>query len=229
MNAIAPPCGTAQLKRLTALAALVALTLALPAAVTAQTTVTSSGRDGPTACLDQTQVNAGNLIITALSTTSVTFTTPGITWNQYVGRLGDVTPPESVVVLAHVFNARTNARVGGQNSIGILNNSLGLSTVSAGSSSIAGLAAKTNYYAEFFVSATLSTPKQVFARRCFMTGGTYTMTVAPNTSGRSSGCFSISPLTQQDVRNCWCGRENTLPLFSSDQDNLDWLNMWNCI
>ncbi len=81
----------------------------------------------------------------------------------------------------------------------------------------------------FFVGASGSVPKQVLARRCFMTGGTYTMNVAPNTSGQNSGCFSISPLTIHDVRNCWCGRENTLPLFTTDQANLDWLNMWNCI
>ncbi len=68
----------------------------------------------------------------------------------------------------------------------------------------------------------------VFARRCFMTGGTYTMTVAPNTSGRNSGCFTISPLTQQDVRNCWCGRKTTLPLFSSTQANTNWAAMWGC-
>ena len=61
-----------------------------------------------------------------------------------------------------------------------------------------------------------------------MTGGTYTMTVAPGTEGRNSGCFSISPLTQQDVRNCWCGRKTTLPLFSSTQDNTSLLNRWGC-
>ncbi len=87
---------------------------------------------------------------------------------------------------------------------------------------------KTSYYLEIHAAATGSIPKQVFARRCFMTGGTYTMTVAPNTQGRSSGCFAISPLTQQHVRNCWCGRKTTLPLFRSTQDNTDFMNRWGC-
>ena len=67
------------------------------------------------------------------------------------------------------------------------------------------LSAKTPYYVS--VSIFNST---VLARRCFMTGGTYTLN---NESGQpgfsnlnSSGCFSISPLTHQDVRNCLCGR-----------------------
>ncbi len=198
----------------------------------AQTTVTSSGRDGPTACLDQPQVNAANLLITALSTTSVTVTPPQVTWNQYVSRLGDTTPPDAVTVNAEVFNARTKVRVGAVNAIGIISSSI--RSAPTANVSLSGLAAKTNYYVEVFVSATLSIPKQVFARRCFMTGGTYTMTIDPNTSGQSSGCFAISEFkgtieTLHHVRNCWCGRENTLPMFRRDQDNLDWLNMWNCL
>ena len=42
-------------------------------------------------------------------------------------------------------------------------------------------------------------------RRCFMTGGTYTPTNTVIDNG-STGCFSISPRTPQDVRNCLCGR-----------------------
>ncbi len=76
-----------------------------------------------------------------------------------------------------------------------------------------------------------SIPDQVFARRCFMTGGSYTIAANPIASGPtqgSSGCFTISPLTQQDVRNCWCGRKTTLPLFSSTQANNNWATMWGC-
>ncbi len=89
------------------------------------------------------------------------------------------------------------------------------------------LAPKTSYYVQVDVRA-IGITEQVFSRRCFMTGGTYTMNVAPNTSGQSSGCFSISPLTIQHVRNCWCGRKTTLPLFSSTQGNTDFLNGWGC-
>ena len=198
----------------------------------AQTTVTSSGRDGTTACLDQPQVNAGNLPITALSTTSVTVTPPQVTWNQFVSRLGDTTPPQGAVVRAEVFNAQTKVRVGAINSIGIISSSI--PNTPTADVSLSGLAAKTNYYVEVYTLPSGSIPKQVFARRCFMTGGTYTMTVDPNTSGQSSGCFAISEFkgtieTLHHVRNCWCGRENTLPMFRRDQDNLDWLNMWNCL
>ncbi len=121
---------------------------------------------------------------------------------------------------------------GGQNSVGTISNSINAAPLK--SSTISSLTAKTNYYAELFVDATGSIPKQLFARRCFMTGGTYTMTVAPGTEGRNSGCFSISEFkgtmdTIQHVRNCWCGRKTTLPLFSSTQDNTDWLNRWECL
>ncbi len=168
--------------------------------------------------------------ITALSTSSITYTTPAITWNEYVGRLGGVSAPARTRVFHEVFKADSGrqdaVRLGRLISGGQLNTQ---------SITASGLSAKTLYYVETAVQARNadesiieSIPKQVFARRCFMTGGTYTMTVAPGTEGRSSGCFSISPLTQQHVRNCWCGRKTTLPLFSSTQDNTNFLNMWGC-
>ncbi len=203
--------------------------------VVAQTTVTSAGRNGPTACLDKMQVDAGNIPITALSATSVTFTNPDITWNQYVTRLGDVPAPAKAFVSFGVYNADTDSLIGRI-----------FVTLSSGQSfssrtiNRSDLAAKTLYYLEATVQAQdadsnviSSIPTQVFARRCFMTGGTYTMTVAPNTSGQTSGCFAISEFkgtmdTIQHVRNCWCGRKTTLPLFGSTQDNTNWHNMWNC-
>ena len=47
-----------------------------------------------------------------------------------------------------------------------------------------------------------------FMRDCFMTGGTYTITNLSINNG-SNGCFSISPLTPFDARNCLCGRGTT--------------------
>ncbi len=209
------------------LAAALAATLALTAApAVAQTTVTSNGRDGPTACLSgQSEVTANNLPITALSTSSVTFTRPEVRWNQYVPRLGDVITPDSATMYSTVFNARTGVKVAGIS--GPL--SADQSQISA-SQSVSSLAAKTNYYIEVFVESG-SIPKQVFARRCFMTGGTYTIPANPIASGPtqgSTGCFAISPLTLQDVRNCWCGRKTTLTLFSDPQENTNFLNMWGC-
>ncbi len=198
--------------------------LTMPASM-AQTTVTSSGRTGEAACLDKSQVNAGNLPITTLSTTSITFTVPQITWNQYVGRLGDRPAPAQATRYSRVLNARTNSIVGQSAS--------GLSSGAVASSfnrNQGGLSAKTLYYADVLVTSA-GLPTQVFARRCFMTGGTYTISANPIASGPtqgSTGCFTISPLTVHDVRNCWCGRRNNLPLFSSAQGNTDWHNMWGC-
>ena len=195
----------------------------------AQTTVTSNGRDGPTTCLNQEEeVNAANLPITALSTTSVTYSAPAITWNQYVGRLGDVAPPAFADLWLAVFDANTKEVVGSTQAAPRISSS---NNYAGGSQTGSSLAAKTLYYVEVFTNSSGSIPKQVFARRCFMTGGTYTIAANPIASGPtqgSTGCYTISPLTIQHVRNCWCGRKTTLPLFSSTQDNTDWLNMWGC-
>jgi len=74
------------------------------------------------------------------------------------------------------------------------------------------LAAKTPYYALVYTTANGFGEGMPLTRRCFMTGGTYTLT---NESGQpgyvantTSGCFSISPRTYQDVRNCLCGRSS---------------------
>ncbi len=165
----------------------------------------------------------------------MTYTTPAITWNQYVSQLSDVPAPAAARVWFEVHNVRTGVRLATAR--------FALSSdgqVETRSLNQTGLSAKTLYYVETVVQArdaennlVPSIPDQVFARRCFMTGGTYTMNVAPGTEGRSSGCFSISEFkgnmdTIQHVRNCWCGRKTVLPLFSSTQDNTDLLNRWGC-
>ncbi len=200
--------------------------------VAAQTTVTSNGREGPTACLDQGEVDALSFSITALNTATVSYTTPPITWNQYVGRLGDTTPPLKANIYVGVYNAGTKVILGRA----FLGDISTTRNISAHNTPLArgGLSAKTVYYLEVYADPIGSIPKQVFARRCFMTGGTYTMTVAPGTQGKSSGCFSISEQTgynwssAQHVRNCMCGRGNTLPRFRSTQDNTAFLNALGC-
>ncbi len=205
--------------------------LAVP--VAAQTTVNSNGREGPTACLSESEVNAANLPITTLSATSITFTTPAITWNEYVGRLGDIPAPARTRVFHEVFKADTMQRHSATLARLISGGQLNTQSITA-----SGLSAKTLYYVETAVQARdadeniiESISDQVFARRCFMTGGTYTIAANPIASGPtqgSTGCFTITPLTQQDVRNCWCGRKTTRPLFNSTQDNTNWLNRWGC-
>ena len=58
-----------------------AAALAIAAPVAAQTTVTSSGREGQTACVGVAEIDAANMPITALSTSSVTVTVPEVTWS----------------------------------------------------------------------------------------------------------------------------------------------------
>ena len=135
----------------------------MAAPVAAQTTVTSSGREGPTACVGVAEVNAANLPITALSTSGVTVTVPEVTWSQVIAPLGDGQAPVNAVVYA------------------------------GGSQALSGLAARSLYHVEIYASPA-GRPVQYLARRCFMTGGTYTMAVNP-ASGQTSGCFSISPRT----------------------------------
>ncbi len=224
INEITPP--------LTKLATFFLLALlALPAVVTAQTTVTSNGRVGETVCPDMSEINAESFSITEIKPSFIRYTTPTVTWNQYTGRLGDTTPPINVDIRSTVYDARTEATVGSV-TLANINNSI---NYNGNNTPLirAGLSAKTPYYLEVYAASSGSIPKQVFARSCFMTGGTYTMTVAPGTEGRNSGCFSISEFkgtmdTIQHVRNCWCGRKTTLPLFRSTQDNTDFLNRWGC-
>ena len=207
-----------------AAAALVGIGLTAP--VAAQTTVTSNGREGPTACVGVNELNAANMPITALSTSSVTITAPQVTWSQVTASLDGGQAPLFSQIYVGVYNGRTK----------VLTNSTEagtpVATISSGtdyaggSLNRTGLAARTPYYIEVR-AVPQSRPAQVLARRCFMTGGTYTMNVAPGSSGPSglvtSGCFAITPRTMQDVRNCLCGRGNNSPrvlgLFSNETQN----------
>ena len=186
----------------------------------AQTTVTSSGREGPTACVGDPEIDAANMPITALSTSSVTITAPQVTWSQVLARLGDGQAPVNAVVYAEVINAQTGVRAGSLGLLGIISSSS--PTYAGGSQALSGLAARTLYHVTVVASPAGNLRSQVIARRCFMTGGSYTMAVDP-AAGRTSGCFSISPRTIQDVRNCFCGRGNNSPrvlgLFTDETQN----------
>ena len=208
------------MKRLlsTLAAALVATMTAAP--VMAQTTVMSSGREGPTTCLSMQENNAANMPITALSASSVTFTFPQVTWSNYVSRFGDGGRPTGTAnVEAQAYNAKTNTAVGGRQAFAFL--SSGSPTYAGESRAMSSLSQKTLYYVEYSVTKS-GFRDQVMARRCFMTGGSYTMTTNP-ASGQTSGCFAISPRTREDVRNCLCGRGNNSPrvlgLFTDETEN----------
>ncbi|MCY4308205.1 MAG: hypothetical protein OXC57_08030 [Rhodobacteraceae bacterium] len=143
-----------------------------------------------------------------------------MTWSGYVPRFGDGNRPTgSATVGAAVYNAETGVRRGGAQSFAFI--SSGSPTYAGGSATTTGLDMKTRYYVDYYVAKS-GFADQVFARRCFMTGGSYTMAVDP-AAGQTSGCFSISPRTIQDVRNCLCGRGNNSPrvlgLFTDETQN----------
>ena len=193
-------------------------------------TVTSNGRDGQTTCVGNAEVNTENFPITALSTSSVTVTVPAVTWSQVTSRLGDGQTPANAVISVNVFNAKTGATVGNSGAVGSVSSSS--PSFTSRSVSRTGLAAKTLYRVDLDVGPAGGTG-QLHARRCFMTGGTYTMNVAPGSTDSAgtfitSGCFAITPRTPQDVRNCWCARRNTLPLFGDGTDNSNFLDSIGC-
>ena len=70
------------------------------------------------------------------------------------------------------------------------------------------LAEKTPYYAVLYADVTGLGVANPLDTACFMTGGDYTIGNLSVMSG-SNGCFTISPRTPQDVRNCLCGRGAT--------------------
>ena len=211
-----------------AAAALVATMTAAP--VMAQTTVTSSGRDGQTTCVGRAETNVSNFPITAMTTSSVTVTAPEVTWSQVLTRLGDRQPPTNSIISVNVFNAKTGASAGNSGAVGVISSSS--QTYAGGSVTRTGLAEKTLYYIDVDIGIS-GGQGQLFARRCFMTGGTYTMNVAPGSTDSAgtfitSGCFAITPRTPEDVRNCWCGRESTLPLFGDATDNTNFRRGIGC-
>ncbi|MCY4209025.1 MAG: hypothetical protein OXD29_13915, partial [Roseovarius sp.] len=164
---------------------------AMAAPVMAQTTVTSSGRQGQTTCVGVAEVDAANMPITALSTSSVTVTVPEVTWSQVLARLGDGQAPTNALVAVNVFDAKTGASAGNSGTVGVISSSS--PTYAGGSVARTGLAARTLYRVDLDASPAGGTG-HILARRCFMTGGSYTMAVNP-ASGQTSGCFSISPRT----------------------------------
>ena len=198
-----------------AAAALVTMLMAGPAG--AQTTVTSNGREGQTTCRGQAEINATNMPFTALSTTSVTVTAPEITWSQVLAPLGDGQAPANAIISVNVFD-QTNTGIGNSGAVATISSSS--PTYAGGSVTRTGLSANTLYFVEIDIGIA-GRQGRTFGRRCFMTGGTYT--VPTHVGGQTSGCFAISPRTPQDVRNCLCGRGNNSPrvlgLFNNETQN----------
>ena len=223
-----------KLKRLmmTLAAALVAMVVAAP--VAAQTTVTSSGREGPTTCVGRAEVNAANLPITALSTSSVTVTAPQVTWSQVLAPLGDGQAPTNALVTVRVYSAATGLGADNDPANGLVGTIASASpTYAGGGVTRSGLSQNTLYYVTI-EAIPAGRPAQIIARHCFMTGGTYTINNQSFSiaSDGSNGCFSISPRTPQDVRNCLCGRGATGSVtFNGQTQAYDYSSIrgsWGC-
>ncbi|MCY4153379.1 MAG: hypothetical protein OXE94_14250 [Aestuariivita sp.] len=200
------------------------LTLAaalLVAPVWAQT-ITAPGLVGQTACAGPGETD------NPLTGTVSSITTSGVTinvnaYNNLYGALRAVVGdggPTSFPIEYHIRNARTNAIVAAATAGGGTRSSSSPNLNSTGNLPRIGLSPNTPYVLTVETTASGFGVSRPLMRRCFMTGGTYTPT---NESGQpgfvantTRGCFSISPLTHQDVRNCLCGRSR---IWNDDTQN----------
>ena len=174
-------------------------------------TITAPGLVGQPACAgtgEYVDINFGT--ISAVATASATFAAPRIAnvYSQLRSRSGDGGATEFPTNIK-VYNARTGAQAGSTQVLANFRQAYtGLNTDFT--FTLSGLTARTPYYVVVYTTATGFGEARPLLRRCFMTGGTYTPS---NESGQpgfvantTSGCFSISPRTFQDIRNCLCGR-----------------------
>ena len=190
----------------------------LAAPVSAQT-ITAPGMIGQPACAgpgetdDPVSGSVSNITANSANTTTDLYSN---LYGALRAQAGDGGPTSFPLTL-YIRNAITNAVV--------VNNAYRLSISSSNQDLIAVSAAhtlspKTAYVVTLETSASGFGESRPLLRRCFMTGGTYTPS---NESGQpgfdntaSSGCFSISPLTRLDVRNCLCGRSR---IWNDDAQN----------
>ena len=193
-------------------ATLAVMLIAAPAAH-AQVTVTTDGLIGPNACVTRMENKQYDVLeVHAMTSTSVTFRTKAYAnlYSALRARAGDGGGNSFGIAFA-LYNGRTGALLQSP-ALGFSIDSSNPDMAVRQPSSIT-VSPKTPYLAEIWVNTGLGQNNKL-TEICFMTGGTYTM-VNPGTSQTTNGCFSISPRTPQDVRNCWCGRKTNLPLFSS--------------
>ncbi|MCY4227903.1 MAG: hypothetical protein OXF20_09490 [Gammaproteobacteria bacterium] len=152
----------------------------------------------------------------------MTVTAREVTWSQVLAPLGDGQAPTNATITVRVYRAADGMGADNDPANGLVGTiSSSSPTYAGGSATRSGLSQNTLYYV-MLEAGPAGRDTQILGRRCFMTGGTYTMTVDP-ANGQTSGCFSISPRTPADVRNCLCGRGNNSPrvlgLFTDETQN----------
>ena len=198
-------------------AALVAMVMAAP--VWAQTTITAPGLKGTQACVGTSEIKRFDLAEVTISGSNATFSPKNVTnlYSLLRSEVGDG-GPTSFPILYTYTNAKT-----GQKSAAIRVTTVDSANPNfSASSEAAGYTAKTPYYFTVFARASGFGESRPLTRLCFMTGGTYTPTNI--TFPGSTGCFSISPRTPQDVKNCLCGRGTGGPANYT----ADMRNTWGC-
>jgi len=176
--------------------------VAVAAPVWAQN-VTAPGLIGPPACQGTSEIDTFDLAEVANITANSARFRPKNVNNLYAqlrASSGDG-GPTSFPILYTVHNAKTGASQGPYNirTVDSSNPNFG------GNGANASFPTKTPHYFTVFTTAAGWGGSRPLTRRCFMTGGNYTTSTL---SSGTSGCFSISPRTPQDVRNCLCGRSN---------------------
>ena len=189
------------------IAALLAVAFAGPAEAQ---TITAPGLVGQPACAgtgESVDINFGT--ISTVGNTSAVFTYVNIAnlYSTLRGRVGDG-GATAFPIRYRLYNNRTGAQVADNPPSTVIES--GNPNFTAAPTTFSGLSEKTPYVAVIYTTASGFGASNPLLSRCFMTGGTYTPS---NESGQpgfvantTSGCFSISPRTFQDIRNCLCGR-----------------------
>ena len=207
-----------------AAAALVAMVVAAP--VAAQT-ITAPGLVGPNACLGVSEVEefdlAGVADVTANSAKLVIKNVNNL-YSQLRASSGDGGPTSFPIRYTY-----TNAKTGAKSAVIVIATVDSSNPNFGGSDPASAFATKTPFYFTVFTTAAGWGESRPLTRRCFMTGGTYTPSNEDGQPGyvanTTSGCFSISPRTPQDVRNCLCGRSR---IWNDDTQNTETRRMMGC-
>ncbi|MCY4302307.1 MAG: hypothetical protein OXC68_11335 [Aestuariivita sp.] len=177
------------------------------AAPVAAQTITAPGLYGQLACVGGREHRGQpphigiSSVINASGTQSLTPNNFNqITYSFLRGRVGDA-GTSSFPVKLKVYNARTGSEVVDREAGTVNSTDTALPNTAVSFSA----AEKTPYFAILYADVTGLGESNPLDTVCFMTGGSYTINNLSINNG-SNGCFSISPRTPQDVRNCLCGR-----------------------
>ena len=217
--------GSVSKRLLTTLAAALAATLvAAPVAAQSQATITSRGLNGQGACpggITATHIDDAGIshlmILNGGGSQAIQANPLGfISYSTLRGRVGDGSSTTSFPMRIRVTNTRTGSQVHDV-AAGTIDST---NTATSMNLSLA-VDPRTPYSVIYYANVTNLGPTRPESTSCFMTGGDYTITNRALSEG-SNGCFTISPRTFLDVRNCLCGRPATGTMNSLFQGSDAW-------